>query len=98
MTLIDKIKELFKPILAFDDLCEIEWGKQDLCRDILNLIEDHEPEPPTVRPMSENSKRKLLKDFLEHVEAEIDYLQCEPSILIDSYIESLLPNPDDIKL
>jgi len=46
MELIDKIKELFKPILDFDDLCEIEWGKQDLCREILNLIEDHEPEQP----------------------------------------------------
>ena len=53
MNLIDKIKELFKPILDFDDLCEIEWGKQDLCREVLNLIEDHEPEPPKVRPMSE---------------------------------------------
>ena len=32
-------------------------------------------------------QRKILKSFLEYVEADIDYLQCEPSVLIDGYFD-----------
>ena len=37
----------------------------------------------------EKDKRKNLKDFLEYFESEVDFLPCEPELLIENYFNSL---------
>ena len=36
-----------------------------------------------------SQQRELLKAFLEHIESTVDFLPCEPSELIDDYLNSL---------
>lgn len=36
--------------------------------------------------LDNETKRKLLKDFLEYYEATVDFLPCDLNILIDDYI------------
>ena len=37
--------------------------------------------------MTEQQERELLKSFIEYYEATVDYMSCEPSFIIDSYIK-----------
>ena len=48
-------------------------------KDKLNLL--------TIQRVSQ--QRELLKAFLEHIEDTVDFLPCEPSTLIDDYLNSL---------
>ena len=43
----------------------------------------------TLSTQNVEHQRELLKDFLEHIESTIDYLPCEPSVLIDNYFREI---------
>ena len=69
-----------KRALLDDKGCEVglfKKGKEDLAKNVCELL--NQDQTCVVK------QRELLKDFLDHIESVVDYLQCEPSVLIDDY-------------